>query len=129
MTRSIDPKKASGYVIKAESSLLMAKIGLEKGAYDNAVMSSVHSAINSLDALTTSYMGKRSSGEHRDVLSLIKGILTREEHDAVSKQFGNLLGMKNQSEYQPILMRQKDAEDAIMWAERILRTVKTKLKL
>jgi len=128
MTRTIDPKKASGYITKAENSLLMAKIGLEKGAYDNAVMSSVHSAINALDALTTSHMGKRSSGEHRDVLSLIKGILTQEEHDIISKQFSTLLGMKNESEYQSTLMNQKDAENAIRWAERILKTVKSKFK-
>jgi HEPN domain-containing protein len=128
MTRTIDQKKASGYITKAENSLLMAKIGLEKGAYDNAVMSSVHSAINALDALTTSHMGKRSSGEHRDVLSLIKGILTQEEHDIISKQFSTLLGMKNESEYQSTLMNQKDAENAIRWAERILKTVKSKFK-
>lgn len=46
MTRALDPKKAVGYLQKAENSLLMARIGLEKEAYDNAVMSSVHSAIN-----------------------------------------------------------------------------------
>ena len=129
MTKAVDPKKAAGYVIKAENSLLMAKIALEKGAYDNAVMSSVHSSINALDALTTSEIGKRSSGQHPDVLSLIKGILTKEEHDIISKQFSNLLGMKNQSEYQPDLMNLKDAENAIKWAERILKTVKSKLKI
>ncbi len=101
MTRTLDPKKAAGYLQKAENSLLMVRIGLERGAYDNAVMSSVHSAINALDGLTTVYMGKRSSGEHRDVLSLLKGILTPDEREIVSRQFSTLLGMKNESEYQP----------------------------
>jgi HEPN domain-containing protein len=128
MTRTLDPKKASGYLQKAANSLLMARIGLEKGAYDNAVMSSVHSAINALDGLITAYVGKRSSGEHRDVLSLLKGILTQNEHEIVGKQFSTLLGMKNESEYQPTLMSQKDAENAIKWAERILNAVKSKLK-
>jgi len=62
------------------------------------------------------------------VLSLIKGILTQEEHDIISKQFSTLLGMKNESEYQSTLMNQKDAENAIRWAERILKTVKLKFK-
>lgn len=91
-------------------------------------MSSVHSAINALDGLTTAFSGKRSSGEHRDVLSLLKSILTQAEHEIMSKQFSSLLGMKNESEYQPTLMSQKDAENAIKWAERILNTVKSKLK-
>ncbi|MDE2591209.1 MAG: HEPN domain-containing protein [Patescibacteria group bacterium] len=129
MAKTIDPKKASGYVTKAENSLMMAKIALEKEAYDSAVMSSVHSSINALDALTTSEIDKRSSGQHPDVLSLIMGILTKEEHDIISKQFSTLLGMKNQSEYQPDLMSLKDAENAIKWAERILKMVKSKLKI
>ena len=61
MTRKLDPRKAVGYIQKAENSLMMARLGLEKGAYDNAVMSSVHSAINALDGLTTAFSGKRSS--------------------------------------------------------------------
>lgn len=129
MTKAIDPKKAIGYITKAENSLLMAKIALEKGAYDNAVLSSVHSSINALDALTTSHLGRRSSGQHPDVLSLIKGVLSQEEHNIISKQFSTLLGMKNESEYQPDLMSLKDAENAIKWAERILNTIKSKLKL
>ena len=40
------------YLTKAENSLRIARIALEQGAYDSAVVSSVHSAINSLDALT-----------------------------------------------------------------------------
>ncbi|HJT10413.1 MAG TPA: HEPN domain-containing protein [Candidatus Nitrosotalea sp.] len=129
MSKSLDPRKASGYITKAENSLKMAKIALEKGAFDNAVMSSVHSSINALDALTTSQLGKRSSGQHPDILSLVKGVLTPEEHDVISKQFSNLLGMKNESEYQPDLMSQKEAENAIKWAERILKLVQSKLKL
>lgn len=81
-----------------------------------------------MDGLTTAYVGKRSSGEHRDVLPLLKGILTRDEHEIVSRQFSTLLGMKNESEYQPTMMSQKDAENAIKWAERILSTVESKLK-
>lgn len=34
MTRDIDPKKTSGYLTKAVNSLEMAKIALQKGAYD-----------------------------------------------------------------------------------------------
>jgi len=85
--RAIDPARSSNYLIKAENSLRMARIALEQGAYDNAVMSSVHSAINSLDALTTSYLGRRSSGSHTDVIILVKGIFTGKDHSDIAKQF------------------------------------------
>jgi len=127
MTRSVDQSKAANYLTKAENSLRIAKIALREKAYDTAVMDAVHSSINALDALTTLYGGKRSSGQHSDVLKLIKGILTNEEFEYVEKQFSALIGRKNESEYQPTLMNDKDAEDAIRRAERILSKVKAKL--
>lgn len=106
----------------------MARIALEEGAYDNAVMSSVHSAINSLDALTASYLGKRSSGSHTDVIILIKGIFVGKEHSDIAKQFASLMSLKNVSEYQPDLMKKGDAEKSVLQAERILARVKARLE-
>ncbi len=128
MTKSIDSKKAAGYLTKAENSLRMTKIAIQEKAYDNAVMSAIHSAINALDALTVAYLGKRASGAHTDVLSLIQGILDASEFNDVKKQFGSLLSMKNESEYQPNLMSSSDANNAVKWAERIVNRVKAKLK-
>lgn len=56
MARSLDRKKATGYITKAENSLRIAKIAIREEAYDAAVMNAVHSAINSLDALTTFFV-------------------------------------------------------------------------
>jgi len=128
MTRAIDQSKAKCYLTKAENSLRIAKLARQEGAHDTAVMDAVHSAINALDALTTFYRGKRSSGQHTDVLSLIKEILSNDEYAEVKKQFGALLSKKNESEYQPDLMVDKDSEKAITQAERILNRVKGKLK-
>ncbi len=127
MTRDVDPKKASGYMTKAVNSLEMAKIALQKEAYDNAVMSAIHSSINAIDALVTSRKGKRSSGQHTDTLLLVKGILDPQEYKHVEKQFKTLLGLKNASEYQPDLMNMKDAEISIRSAERILDKVRENL--
>jgi HEPN domain-containing protein len=127
MTRDIDPKKASGYLIKAINSLEIAKIAMQKEAYDNAVMNAVHSSINALDALATSRKAKRASGQHTDVLILIKGILSPQEYKDVEKQFKLLLDLKNASEYQPDLMSRKDAENSLKLSERILEKVKAKM--
>jgi len=128
MTRSIDPDKYENYLKKAEGSLSIAKIAITKGAYDNAVMSAVHSAINALDALTTSYLGKRASGSHTDAMSLVKGIFNAGEYQDLQKQYSSLISMKNASEYQADLMTREDAEKAVKWAERIINKVKDKLK-
>lgn len=127
MTRPVDPKKASNYLIKAENSLRMAKIAIEQQAYDNAVISSIHSAINALDALTTYRLKKRASGQHTDVLSLTKELFSTQEQNDVTKQFGVLLSLKNASEYQPYMMSKKEAENSFKLAERILAKVKAKM--
>lgn len=126
MTRSIDSSKAKNYLKKAEDSLYMANIAVKEGKYDNAVMSAIYGAINALDALTTSYLGKRASGAHTDVMSLVKGIFTPAEYQDVQKQFISLLSLKNASEYQPDLMEESKAENAVKWAERIISRVREK---
>jgi HEPN domain-containing protein len=113
MTRAIDTEKAINYIRKSEGALRMAKIAIREGEYDNATMSAVHGAINALDALTTSYLGKRASGTHTDVLSLVKSILTPSEYHDIQKQLTSLLSMKNASEYQPDLMGKQDAENML----------------
>ena len=128
MARSIDRKKSAGYITKAENALRISKIAIKERAYDAAVMNSVHGAINSLDGLTTFFLGKRASGVHTEVLSIIKGVLTPREYGETQKQFNTLLGMKNESEYQPDLMSLKDAESAVKLAERIFERVKTKIQ-
>lgn len=127
--RPVDSTQAKNYMIKAENSLRMAKIAFEQGAHDNAVMSSVHAAINSLDALTTLYLGKRSSGSHSDVIGMIRPILTGKEHTDVSRQFSSLMSLKNASEYQPNLMSHEDAQMSVLQAERIIARVKSKFDL
>ena len=130
MTRDIDPKKAPSYITKSEEFLEMAKLAVQNAKYNSAVTSAIHSAIHSaisaLDALTTSYKGKRASDDHTEVLSLVKGIFAPQEYQEIKRQFTSLIDKKNASEYQPDLMEPKDAQDSVKWAERILEKVKKK---
>lgn len=129
MTKAVDARKAVNYLKKAEGSLHMAKIAIKEGENDNAVMSAIHSAINALDALAVSYLGKRASGAHTDVLSLVKGLFSASEYQELQKQFTSLLSMKNAAEYQPDFMGNDEAGKAVKWAERIIDKVKEKLKM
>lgn len=126
--REIDSSKAKGYITKSEEFLEMARIAHGKGKYNGAVVSSIHSAINALDALTTFYLKQRSSGQHDNVLSLIQGLFKPDEYIAISMQFNSLLSLKNASEYQPDLMKESDADKSIKSAERILSKVQAKLQ-
>ena len=77
--------------------------------------------------MTTSFKGKRGSGDHTEVLALVQGILLPTQYEEIKKQFLSLINKKNTSEYQPDLMDEGDAREAIKWAERILTKVKAKL--
>lgn len=127
MARAVDPTKASNYIIKAEELLKTANDSLSNNRYNSAVTNAIHSSINALDALTTSFKGKRGSDDHTEVLSLAKGILSSPQYEEIRKQFVSLINKKNVSEYQPDLMDAEDAREAIKWAERILTKVKAKL--
>lgn len=127
MARPADPSKAQNYIIKAQELLKTANDSLTKNRYNSAVDTAIHSSINALDALTTKFKGKRGSDDHTEVLSLVQGILPPEQYEEIKKQFTFLMSKKNSSEYQPDLMSEGDARDAIKWAERIMAKVKAKL--
>jgi HEPN domain-containing protein len=127
MARSVDPKKAANYIVKAEELLMTANDSLNSNRYNSAVTNAIHSAINALDALTTKFKGKRGSDDHTEALSLVQGILPSPQYEEIRKQFVSLIDKKNASEYQPDLMNEGDAREAIKWAERILTKVKAKL--
>ena len=57
----------------------------------------------------------------------VKGVLGQAELRDVAKQFGGLIALKNEAEYQPNLKKDSQAEDAVARASRILSKVKQKL--
>lgn len=127
MARSVDPSKATNYIIKAEELLKTARDSLTSKRYNSVVTNAVHSSINALDALAVKFKGKRGSDDHTEVLSIVQGILTYPQYEEIKKQFVFLINKKNVSEYQPDLMTEKDANEAIKWAERILSKVNATL--
>lgn len=126
MARSVDPSKARNYITKDDELLKTANDSLNSKRYNSTVTNAVHSSINALDALTT-FKSKRGSDDHTEVLSLIQGIFPPSQYEEIKKQFVSLISKKNSSEYQPDLMDEGDAREAIKWAERILTKVTEKL--
>jgi HEPN domain-containing protein len=120
VVKPVDKKLYRNYLQKAEEMLEMARYAVTSSKNNAAVVASIHCAINAMDALSVFYFGKRQSGMHETALDLLRGALSEGEFKEVSKQFGGLIELKNQAEYQPDLMDQRQAADAVRRAERIL---------
>jgi HEPN domain-containing protein len=127
VVRPVDKKLYRNYLQKAEEMLEMARYGVTTSKNNATVVASIHCAINAMDALSIFYFGKRQSGEHENAVDLVRGALSEGEFKEVAKQFGGLIELKNQAEYQPDLLSQRQAADAVRRADRILSKVKEKL--
>ena len=60
-------------------------------------------------------------------MNTIKGAVSETEFRDMAKQFGGLIALKNEAEYQPDLMKGSKARDAVTRASRILSKVRQKL--
>ena len=61
------------------------------------------------------------------MLDAVRGAFDENAFKDITKQFSGLIGLKNESEYQPDLMTGLQASDAVRRASRILSKVRAKL--
>lgn len=101
MVNPVDKKLYKNYLQKAEEMLDVAQYALTESKNNAAVMASIHCSIGAMDALAVFYFGKRHSGIHEQALDSVRGALSEREFKEVAKQFGGLIELKNQAEYQP----------------------------
>jgi len=127
LTKVVEKSKYKNYLKKAVENLEVANDALNKSKYNAAVSNAIHCAINAIDSLGVYYIGKRHDGKHEDAIGIIKEALTEEEYAQISKQYSTLMELKNEAEYQPDLMEEEEAEDAVKRASRILSKVREKL--
>jgi len=107
VVKPVDKRLYENYLRKAEEMLDVAQYAIGASKTNAAVVASVHCAINAMDALSVFYFGRRHSGGHEEALGAIKGAVTVGEFNEVAKQFGGLMELKNEAEYQPDLMNGK----------------------
>lgn len=127
MAKPVSKALYKNYLRKAEEMLDVARYAAGKSENNAAVAASVHCAINAIDALAVFYFGRRHTGGHEEALAAVKGAMPQWELTDFAKQFSGLMALKNQAEYQPDLMSNKQASDAVSGASRILAKVKQKL--
>ena len=127
MAKPVDKGLYRNYLQKSEEMVDVARYAADRSKNNAGVAASVHCAINALDALAVFYFGKRHSGGHEETLGAVKGALGEAEFRDLAKQFTGLMALKNQGEYQPDLMKDSQARDAVARASRIISMVKQKV--
>jgi len=129
-TRQVNKELYRNYLQKANENLEAAKESLQAKRWNAATINAVHSGINATDALTVFMIGVRHAGErHEDALSLLQTLnLQKDEVKTKSRQLSRLLSIKNASEYEERLIREKEAGKAVRDAERYVEWVKGRLQ-
>ena len=123
MSKPVSKNLYKNYLQKAVEMLDVAEYAARQSKNNAAVTASVHCAINAIDALAVFYLGRRHAGGHESALDSVKGVFGQVEFRDMAKQFGGLIALKNQAEYQPDLMKDSEAGDAMARASRILYKV------
>jgi len=126
-TRNVDKHKYKNYLIKAEEFFDMMNESFAKRKFNATILSAVHCAISSADALTVFYKGVRHAGErHEDVISLLN-TLGLPEMQNKNRQLLTLLHIKNSTEYEEKLMTETNAHDSIKNAGRFYKWIRDML--
>lgn len=118
------------YLVKAEQFFETARDAYFKENWNAVGLNSVHSAISANDAVCVQRNKTRSvSDKHSDaailLLQIFKHSVESKEH---SKHLSWLVNRKNLIEYESRLFYKKEAEEALIHAERFVRWAKEKLK-
>lgn len=129
-TRNVEPNQAKNYLQRAEQCSKAMRHAFSSGDWNACVINAIHAAISSADAICVHKLGKRSAGQsHVQAASLLAGIRpeTEELRQAV-KHLANLVGVKTDAEYGERLSTQREAENALKHAERLLSIARMILK-
>lgn len=124
--RKVEKYKHANYLSRAEQCLRTSQKCLENRDFDASVINAVHSAIAAADALLVNKQQIRSAGQdHRASIYFFEKI--DKECSDQAFRLKQLLGLKTESEYGEYNMAEKDAREAVLNAERLLKFVKSKL--
>jgi hypothetical protein len=119
----------NNYWLKAGQFLEAARDSHLKENWNAVGLNTVHATISANDALTVYYKKARSASEkHSDSVGLL---LETFNHDSDSRKYSRhllwLIGRKNLVEYESRLFYKREADEALLHADRFLFWAKNKL--
>jgi hypothetical protein len=109
--REEDRLSARSYMEKARQSSAAMHLALEEGLWNAAGENGVRCAIHACDALTVAIGGVRSSSKnHEDAARLLVEVVKGKDVKEMSNRLLEIIRMKNPIDYDPRLLRKRDAQ-------------------
>ncbi|MBI2675864.1 MAG: HEPN domain-containing protein [Candidatus Aenigmarchaeota archaeon] len=126
MIVTVDRWKGKGiYLVRAEQYSRSSEASFKNGDWDACVGNAVHCAISAQDAFCIQMKAQRYKGQdHREAAEFFSGLLQNEEHRKACQRLFTLIQTKTDAEYGDRQLKEKDAQQAKLDAERFLAYVK-----
>jgi len=118
----------SNHLKKAKECFSAAQNSLHEGAWNAAVINSIHCCIAACDAMCVYFLGKRNAGDdHNSSATLFKTIKADDEINENANRILRILRVKNMAEYEERLVSKSEAEKIFKDCERFLEFVEKQL--
>lgn len=128
--REVDKSSFFNYSKKAGEFLIAAEECFSSRDWNSSTINAIHSGISFVDSMCAFFLGKRFAGEkHEDVVNLVKTLpdMKAVEIADICDRILSLLKMKNMAEYEERLVKEKEAEKAMIQARKIAEIAKKHL--
>jgi hypothetical protein len=112
--REEDRLSARSYLEKARQSSSAMHLAFEEGLWNAAGENAVRCAIHASDSLTVAIGGVRSSSKnHEDAARLLAEVVKGKDVKEMSNRLLGIIRMKNPVDYDPRLLRKRDAQKVV----------------
>lgn len=126
--REEDRLSAKSYLEKARQSSAAMHLAFEEGLWNAAGENAVRCAIHACDALTVAIAGVRSSRKnHEDAARLLVEVLKSKDVKEISNRLLGIIRMKSPVDYDPRLLRKRDAQRVAKDADSFLAWVEGRM--
>jgi hypothetical protein len=128
-TRKLNKTRHAVYLKKAAEFERAMTDAAARGDWNAVGLNAVHAVISSADALTTFYLGERSTGDsHADVVTLLRQ-LPLDDAKEKAQQASNVINEKNVVEYEDVDFNETTAERIEKQARRFHEWARAKLRM
>ncbi len=128
MVKEVTKVSVKLFLDQAEFFLNTAKEKFAEGVFNVSAFNAVQSMINSNDALTIFFLGKRGSSNHNEALDLHNEVAKKINDGSQKDRLKEALFMRNNAGYQGVLISKANSERALRsailffeWVKRVMK--------
>jgi uncharacterized protein (UPF0332 family) len=115
--------EARAHLAKAAEFLAAAELAAAAGLFNAAASDAVVSGINAKDAICLTLTGRsHKSDDHTAAIAELRR--AGKAGAELGPTFQRLLNVKSRSQYQSVSVQQRQASDAVAWADRMYRAAR-----